>query len=137
MKENHLATIQLPLIDYPMVSVIVTEEPGKLIDVCAVLSFVGDVQLIRSRETGVTLRKRELTLIDESQTPVIVELWNDDINRVMRLDNPVTFFRNLRTKIYAGMISLSFCDISTFEYELNHPRTEPLKIWWRSRVEEV
>ena len=61
-----------------------------------------------------------------------VELWNADIDKLQRNDHPVTFMRRLRTKIYAGVVSFSYVDISTLEFDIDHPRTNTLQRWWQS-----
>ena len=57
--KNHQTTIQLPMIEYPMLFAVVAVEANKWIDLCDILCHVGDVQSIRSCDIGATLRKQE------------------------------------------------------------------------------
>lgn len=64
----------IPLID-------VKDHANQMVDVMAVIDKVEEVATVVSRTTQQPLRRRNVTLIDESCTQVVLTMWNDQVDK--------------------------------------------------------
>ena len=97
-----------------------------------ILYKLSDTATVVSKNTGETLRKRELTLIDDSATSVSLTLWNDDITRITESKSAVVYLSRVRTKVYAGVISLVLAETSDIEINPKKRRSTELTTWWKT-----
>lgn len=105
-----------------------------LIDVIGVCSWTGDVRTVKKRATNEDLKKRDVLLVDESNTDVPLTLWGDQAERFDGAGNPVIAVKGVRVSRYNGSISLSMLPSGALHVNPNIPETHTLRSWYKESV---
>ncbi|CAB3381247.1 Hypothetical predicted protein [Cloeon dipterum] len=78
-----------------------------IVDVVAVCQVTSDVQTLMSRASQRELKKRDITLVDDSKHAVTLTLWGEQAENFDGSNNPVVAIRNALVKEFQGNKSLS------------------------------
>ncbi|KAJ3711818.1 hypothetical protein C8R42DRAFT_728503 [Lentinula raphanica] len=133
--EECLETSNLPMIKYSFVTL---QELQKLpkdstCDVIAILNNYGDVSEITSRATSRTMKKRELTLVDQSGFSTRLTLWgNQAENFSPDEQSPVIAFKGSKSAIMEVRRSLGMVASATMTQNPDIPESHALRGWYDS-----
>ena len=122
-----------PLINYENLATVFDGKPGAWINTCGILSQISDAEVRTNNSNGRQLRMRELIIIDENILTVKVTLWNKDLDKIKRQDQAVVFFERVRSKVNAGKVQLTFTELSSISFDIQHECLTELEIWWREQ----
>ena len=88
------------------ISSISSMETNALVDVLGICKEIGDVVMINTK-SGKQLNKRELTLVDSSQSSVCLTLWGQDAENFNHPEAPVIAVKGARVNEFGGGKSIS------------------------------
>lgn len=96
-------TAHVPEIKYNFVPIsdIGAMESGAFVDVIAVCKETGDLTNLTSKQ-GKELTKREVTLVDQSNTSIQLTLWGDEARNFDGFEQPVLLVKSARVGEYGG-----------------------------------
>ena len=109
------------------------EPNDKIVNVCGILTGVGPPTEVRRRTDGKIITKKDVVLMDITRTPLTVTLWEQDITKVTRTDNPVVFLTRVKTSSFKSVVSVRLTETSTVAFDTVGPETTDLRTWWESR----
>ncbi|XP_065346142.1 replication protein A 70 kDa DNA-binding subunit [Cloeon dipterum] len=78
-----------------------------IVDIVAVCQATSDCQTLMSRATQKELKKRDITLVDDSKHAITLTLWGEQAQNFDGSTNPVVAIRNALVKEFQGSKSLS------------------------------
>jgi replication factor A1 len=98
---DEIKTVQF---NFVKIASLLSIEPNSMIDLCGVVKSYGEVQEINSTKLGKMIQKRDLTLIDDSETEVRLTLWGDKATNTEFKwhESPVVGFKNVKVGDYQG-----------------------------------
>ncbi|KAL1741354.1 hypothetical protein HDZ31DRAFT_84875 [Schizophyllum fasciatum] len=102
--EPCLETTDLPTIKYNFVKLDALQEIPKdaNCDVIGVVKDVGELSEITTKTTNRTMKKRELTLVDDTGYSVRVTLWGNTAEKYEEEGNPVIAFKGVKVGDFGG-----------------------------------
>jgi replication factor A1 len=90
----------------------------ELVDIVAVCHSCNDVQTIITRATNKELKKREVTLVDESNHSVTLTMWGSDAEEFNISGNPIIAIRKAKVGEYQNSKNISLLMSSNFVVSL-------------------
>ncbi|WFD35331.1 Replication factor A protein 1 [Malassezia cuniculi] len=112
-----------------------TVEPNQTTDVIAILDSYSEVSEITSKATQRQVKKRELTLIDSSNTSVRLTLWGQQAENFEQSiagdPKPVIAFKGVKVSDFGGR-SLSMFSSSTMTINPDIPESHGLRGWYEN-----
>jgi replication factor A1 len=142
LKFNHDSIIEerdeevsIPHIEYNFVPIAkMIDYPGsKDVDVAAVIRSVGEVSTIFAQASQKELKKREVTITDESGAEISLILWNKEAEECTWNEGTVIILKNARFSVYSSR-SLSTSLHGTTLVNPNMDITQRLKSWYDSSI---
>jgi len=123
----------LPTMQYDFVALneMQNAEKNTLYDVCGVCHKASDASDITIKSTGMEVRKREIHIVDTSNTSVAVTLWGDAADKFDGSSNPVVVIKAAVAREFNG-VSLSVGRSSTLTINPDLPEAHQLKGWWEA-----
>lgn len=106
-------------------------DKDSVIDVIGVCKRVGDLQTVIARSTRKELKKRDLGLVDASNTEVQLTLWGSQAETFEGENYPVVAVKGARTSDFGG-VSLSLLHSSTMQINPDIDETFRLKGWFEN-----
>ncbi|KAI1295620.1 Replication protein A 70 kDa DNA-binding subunit [Halotydeus destructor] len=76
--------------------------PDAMIDVAGVVRKVGEMSVIQSAKLQKELRKRDISLVDDSEVEVSLTLWNDDAENFAGTEGSVVVAKKARVSEFQG-----------------------------------
>ena len=124
-----LEDTQIPAIKYNFIPIndIETMEAGTYVDIIAVVKSSGDLVNLVSK-AGKELTKREVVLVDQSETAITLTLWGEDAKNFNGSDQPVLLVKGARLGEYGGGKNLS--GGSNFKLNPDIPEGHRLRGWF-------
>ncbi|XP_031346155.1 replication protein A 70 kDa DNA-binding subunit-like isoform X2 [Photinus pyralis] len=109
VEECHEGAESVPQTSYNFVSIdkIADIEVDTVIDVLGACKSTSDLQMLQSRSTGRDLKKRELTLVDQSNNAITLSLWDTEAETFDGSSQPVLLLKRARVSEYGGGKTLS------------------------------
>lgn len=93
----------------------ITDTPvDELIDIVAVCHSCSEVQNIIARATNKELKKREVTLVDESNFSVTLTMWGSEAEEFNITGNPIIAIRKAKVGEYQSSKNISLLMSSNF-----------------------
>ncbi|KAK0196644.1 hypothetical protein F5146DRAFT_970742 [Armillaria mellea] len=132
--EECLETTGLPMVKYNFVRLAGLEEIAKdaTCDVIAIVKERGNVSEIISKATSRTTKKRELTLVDQSNYSVRLTLWGKQAEQYQHeSEQPVIAFKGVRVGDFGGR-SLSMVSSSMMSVNPDMDEAFALRGWYDS-----
>lgn len=117
--------------EFTKIADIANKDANALVDLCAVVTDVGEVATIISRKTGQELTKCDITCVDDSNASINMTLWRDDAANAPQTFSKapiVTCFRRAKVSEYNGR-SLGLGS-SMQVAPTNVPEASALQAWW-------
>jgi len=131
--DNDTGEIEQQLFEFVKIANISSIEPGKNVDVMAVVKNVGAIGTIVSKKSGHELTKCELQLVDDSNAEITLTVWGDRAtNAASQFANtPIVAFSRVRISDFGGR-SLSSSGSSPVTIQPPIPETQTLNHWWNN-----
>lgn len=109
-------------------------EPNSLIDIVGVAKEATEVSSFVSKSTNKQLRKREVTLVDDTATSVRLTLWGDDADNNDCSGRHVLVIKNVKVSDFGGR-SLSCLNSSQILKDPDIPQAHTLQGWFLKNEE--
>ncbi|KAJ8682156.1 hypothetical protein QAD02_017948 [Eretmocerus hayati] len=99
-------------------------------DIIAVIKSFDDVQETYSSIKNVTYKKRDLELIDTSETMITLTLWGDHSTEFKSQIGDVIAVKRAKVNIYQGIVKLSSTNSSIIIYNYDGKERKSLQDYW-------
>lgn len=86
--------------------------------------------MLKARSTGRDLKKRELTLVDQSNNAIALSLWDTDAETIDGSNQPVIVLKRARVSQYGGGKTLSTNASTVMKINPDIPEAYRLKVWF-------
>ena len=126
--EDKVPTI---VFDFVKISDLSNAAKDSLVDVIGIVKKFDEVSTIISSRTQKELKKRELTIVDESLTEVSLTIWGGTAETFDGSGNPVIAVKGAKVSDYNN-VSLSAMSSSTIQMNPDIPQSHKLKGWFES-----
>lgn len=100
-----------------------------LVDVIGVCKSTGEVQTVTRRTTNQELKKRDIQLVDKTNTEISLTLWGNQAETFDGSENPVVAIKGARVSDFAG-VSLSLIGSSMLQINPDLPESHSLYGWY-------
>lgn len=129
--DNDTGEIEQQLFEFVKIANVSDVEPGKNVDLLAVVKSVGAVGTIVSKKSGHELTKCELQLVDDSNAEINLTVWGERATNAANefANTPIVAFRRVRVSDFGGR-SLSSSGSSPVTISPRIPETQALNHWW-------
>ncbi|KAK0166630.1 hypothetical protein PV327_004122 [Microctonus hyperodae] len=107
-------------------------QKNDIIDVLAIVKSAEEVQLLTARATGRELRKRDLTLIDMSDSSITLTLWGSQAEKFDSSNNPVIAVKGARIGEFNNGKNLSLTGSSVLQVDPDIPDAHRLRGWFNT-----
>ncbi|XP_015524871.1 replication protein A 70 kDa DNA-binding subunit [Neodiprion pinetum] len=118
--------------DFAPISEIDGKEPNAIIDVLGVCKSCSDITTVVARTTRKELKKRDVNLVDESNTMVTLTLWGTQADEFDGSSNPVVAVKGARLAEFNGGKSLSTLNSSVLQIDPDIPEAHRLRGWYNT-----
>ncbi|XP_078035278.1 replication protein A 70 [Augochlora pura] len=126
---NDIPSLQF---DFSPISDIEAKERNEMIDILGVVKTCGDIQTFQSRNTGREMTKRDVHLVDESNTMVCLTLWGTQAQNFNGSMNPVMAIKGVRIGEFNGGKNLSTISSTVIQLDPDIPAAHKLRGWFNS-----
>ncbi|XP_008557136.1 replication protein A 70 kDa DNA-binding subunit [Microplitis demolitor] len=122
----------IPMMNYNFVNISEVENLPKdqIIDVLAVVKSFENVQNLTSRNTGRELRKRDVHLVDTSNTLITLTLWGTQAETFDGSNNPVIALKGVRIGEFQSGKNLSTISSTAMQLDPDIPDAHRLRAWF-------
>ncbi|KAL4002081.1 replication factor-a protein 1 (rpa1) family protein [Acanthocheilonema viteae] len=105
---------------------------GEPIDVIAIAEKVNDIMQVTARNTGAQLEKRDIILIDTSETEITLTFWGEQARTYDKeIEGQTIGIKGAFVKEFNGSLSLSTGNSSRIELNMECAETTSLYRWYR------
>ena len=111
----------------------INPETSGMVDICGIVQSDSGLKELTSK-AGKELKKRDLTIVDDSGSSINVTLWGEkaEMDADSFANNPTVLFKGTRLSDYGGRsISTTFSTVMMLNSDL--PEATNLKAWWESQ----
>ncbi|XP_015183898.1 PREDICTED: replication protein A 70 kDa DNA-binding subunit isoform X2 [Polistes dominula] len=126
---DSIPTIQF---DFIPINLIENKERNDIVDILGIVKSCEEVQMLRARTTGRELKKRDVTLIDDSNTMICLSLWGSDAENFNGSNNPVIAIKGARIGEFNGGKNLSTLMSSVLQIDPDIPEAHKLRGWYNT-----
>ena len=127
--EKDIPTLQF---DFHPIGDIEKKEKNDMMDVLGIVKTCGDLQLLTSRTTGREMRKRDIHLVDDSNTMVCLTLWGTEAEDFDGSNNPVVAVKGARIGEFNGGKNLSTLSSTVMQVDPDIPEAHRLRGWFKT-----
>ncbi|XP_029048687.1 replication protein A 70 kDa DNA-binding subunit [Osmia bicornis bicornis] len=127
--EKDIPTLQF---DFHPIGDIEKKEKNDMMDVLGIVKSCGDLQLLTSRTTGREMRKRDIHLVDDSNTMVCLTLWGTEAEDFDGSNNPVVAVKGARIGEFNGGKNLSTLSSTVMQVDPDIPEAHRLRGWFKT-----
>lgn len=129
----------IPTTQYEFITIdkISEKEPNALVDVIGVVKNVGELQTFQARSTGKELKKKEVVLVDQSQTAINFTLWGTDAENFDGTNNPVVVIKGAKIGEFGGGKNLSMISSTTLKINPEMKECYRMRGWYDSEGENI
>lgn len=114
------------------VSDLESQPPDNLVDVCAIVQSVGDMQTFNRKSDGKPFSKRDVQVCDDSNKSITLTLWNEIAATFEGHDNPCVVLSKARISTFNGGISISTGNSTMLDINPDLEEVTRLHGWWNS-----
>ena len=108
------------------------KEKNDLMDILGVVKSTGDLQMLTSRTTGREMKKKDVNLVDESNTMVCLTLWGSQAEEFDGSNNPVLAVKGSRVGEFNGGKNLSTISSTVLQLDPDIPEAHRLRGWFNT-----
>ncbi|KAF5306707.1 hypothetical protein FQR65_LT07262 [Abscondita terminalis] len=105
-------------------------EVGTLIDIIGISKSVSDILTFQARSTGRELKKREVTLVDQSNTGIALTLWGSEAENFDGSSQPVVAIKGAKVGEFGGGKNISTLISSVMKVNPDIPEAHRLRGWY-------
>ncbi|XP_034238791.1 replication protein A 70 kDa DNA-binding subunit [Thrips palmi] len=105
-------------------------EPNMLVDVIGVVKTPGEVTTFTSKSTNKEFKKREVTIVDKTNTAIHLTLWGSQAEEFDGSNQPVVAVKGGKVNEFGGGKSVSLPASATFLENPDIPEAHQLKGWY-------
>lgn len=105
---------------------------NSVVDIVGVCRDPGEVATIMSKNSGKELKKRDISLVDDSETEIRLTIWNTDAENFSANTGSVVVAKKARLTDYAGK-SLSTIGSTLIQVDPDLPEAQELRGWFQRR----
>ncbi|KZC11216.1 Replication protein A 70 kDa DNA-binding subunit [Dufourea novaeangliae] len=118
--------------DFLPISDVEKKEKNDIMDILGIVKSCGDLQMLTSRTTGRELKKKDINVVDESNTMVCLTLWGSQAEDFDGSNNPVLAIKGARVGEFNGGKSLSTIGSSVLQIDPDIPEAHRLRGWYNT-----
>ncbi|XP_053984210.1 replication protein A 70 kDa DNA-binding subunit [Hylaeus anthracinus] len=118
--------------DFVPISSVEKKEKNDMMDILGVVKSCNDLQILTSRTTGREMKKRDINLIDESNTMVCFTLWGSQAEEFDGSSNPVLAIKGARVSEFNAGKSLSAISSTVIQVDPDIPEAHRLRGWFNT-----
>ncbi|XP_018574321.1 replication protein A 70 kDa DNA-binding subunit [Anoplophora glabripennis] len=135
--ESDVSSIPQTKYDFVTIDKISSLEQNTMVDVIGVVKSVSDLQTFQARSTGREMKKKEVLLVDQTNTAVTLTLWGADAENFDGTNNPVVVIKCGRISEFGGGKSIS--SIGSTNIKINPDMKECYRIrgWYDSEGSNI
>ncbi|XP_058119012.1 replication protein A 70 kDa DNA-binding subunit [Anopheles ziemanni] len=124
----------MPEIQYNFVPIsqIANLEPNALVDIIGMCKEASEMVQFTAKTSGRELRKREITLVDDSKASVQLTLWGDDAQNFPATTNPVVLVKGGRVSEFGGGKTLGLIGGSVMKLDPDNEAATRVRSWYAS-----
>ncbi|XP_072382559.1 replication protein A 70 kDa DNA-binding subunit isoform X1 [Diabrotica undecimpunctata] len=139
IKECFDADSSIPTVQYNFVPIdkIADKEVNSVVDVIGIAKSVSELQTFQARSTGRELKKKEVVLVDQSQTAITLTLWGQDAENFDGTNNPVVVIKSAKIGEFGGGKNLSTLVSSTLKINPELKECYRIRGWYDSEGEHL
>lgn len=100
------------------------------LDIIGVCQNASDVVSLTSKNTNRELKKREVNLVDQSNTSVALTLWGNEAENFDATNNPVVVVRGAKVGEFGGGKNISVLMSSIMKINPDIPEAHRLRGWY-------
>ncbi|XP_045448079.1 replication protein A 70 kDa DNA-binding subunit [Melitaea cinxia] len=125
-------TSTLPSIKYDFIPIsdIADKSPETIVDTIGVCKGASELQELTARNTGRLLKKREVTLVDQSGAAITLTLWGNEAETFDASTNPIIAVKGARLAEFNGSKSLSCLGSTMLRSNPDVPEAHRLRGWF-------
>ncbi|XP_051153534.1 replication protein A 70 kDa DNA-binding subunit-like [Leptopilina boulardi] len=129
----------IPMIQFNFIPISSIEEKNKddIIDVLGIVKFSGELQELTARATGRLLKKRDLTLVDESNAAVSITLWGSQAEQFDGSSAPTLAVKGARVGEFNGAKNISTLNSTVLQVDPDIAEAHKLQGWYNSGGKDV
>ncbi|XP_075977979.1 replication protein A 70 [Anticarsia gemmatalis] len=116
--------------DFMPINDIGGKSPDTLLDVVGVCKSAADLHELTAKNTGKLLKKREVTLVDNSGGAIVLTMWGDEAERFEGTTHPVIAVKGARLAEFNGSKSLSCLASTMIRMNPDLPEAHKLRGWY-------
>ncbi|KAJ1528713.1 hypothetical protein ONE63_007106 [Megalurothrips usitatus] len=105
-------------------------EPNASVDVIGVVKSVGEVVTFVAKTSNRELKKRDVTIVDRTNTAVNLTLWGQDAEEFDGSCQPVVAVKGGKVNEFQGSKTVSLPGNATFQINPDIPESHELKGWY-------
>ncbi|CAK9822669.1 Replication protein A 70 kDa DNA-binding subunit [Anthophora retusa] len=130
----HDSGSEIPSLQFNFVPIsdIEKKEKNDLMDILSVVKSCGDLQMITSRNTGREMKKRDVNIVDESNTMVCLTLWGSQAEEFEGSNNPVLAIKGARIGEFNGGKNLSTLSSTVIQIDPDMEAAHRLRGWFNT-----
>ncbi|KAF2901892.1 hypothetical protein ILUMI_04293 [Ignelater luminosus] len=132
IQECHDADIAIPQTKYDFINIdkIANIETGTIVDVIGICKSVSEVLTFTARSSGRELKKRELILVDQSNSGISATLWGNDAEKFEGSSQPVVAIKGAKIGEFGGGKNLNILGSSILKINPDIPESHRLRGWF-------
>lgn len=116
--------------DFLPINDIASKTPDTLLDIVGVCKSAADLQELTAKSSGKLLKKREVTLVDNSGGAVGLTLWGKEAENFDGSTNPILAIKGARLTEFNGSKSLSCLASTMIRQNPDLPEAHKLRGWY-------
>lgn len=130
--ECHDVAADIPQTRYDFISIdkIAHVEVDTLIDIIGICKSTSDLQTFQARSTGRELKKREVTLVDQSNSGIALTLWGSEAENFDGSSQPVIVIKGAKVGEFGGGKTISTLLSSIMKINPDIPEAHRLRGWF-------
>eukprot|EP00127_Corallochytrium_limacisporum_P006836 Clim_evm51s236 gene=Clim_evmTU51s236 len=130
--------VAIPHVGYQFVPINKLADTPKdhIVDLIGAVRAVGEVSSITTRATNRQVSKRDITLIDQTETMVQVTLWGSFAEEFNGSGNPILAIKGAKTSDFGG-VSVSVLGTSVVQVNPDIPEAFALRTWYDGQGQSV
>ncbi|XP_066593347.1 replication protein A 70 kDa DNA-binding subunit-like [Prorops nasuta] len=114
------------------ISAIAKKSEKAVIDVLGIVASFDELQTIIQKNSGIPLEKRDIQLVDESNTMVSLTLWRSQAREFNGSNNPVVAVKGASVREFNGRKSITLFNSSVIQIDPDIPEAHKLREWYSS-----
>lgn len=124
----------IPMINFNFIPISSIEQRNKdeIIDILGIVKMSGELQELTARQTGRQLKKRDLTVVDESNAAISLTLWGTQAEQFDSSNAPTIAIKGARIGEYNGAKNISSISSTVLQIDPDIEEAHKLRGWYNS-----